>query len=98
MAAENPSYPRLHVRTDNGNRHIGNDFGRSAQSFGTDRHEFIRKNAPEQNRHVELFHNPKADMYGRRVRIPHNAEAALADVFAGFNNRRIHSTMDTWYR
>ena len=47
--------PNLRLRTDNGPQYSSREFKKSMQALGI-RHEFIWKNTPEQNGHVESFH------------------------------------------
>ena len=56
VAAEKPDCPRLRLRTDNGNQYTSRDFRRAVRALGIGKHEFIYKNTPEQNGHVESFH------------------------------------------
>ena len=92
VAAENPDCSRLRIRTDNGNQYASNDFRRTAAALGI-RHEFIWKNTPEQNGHVESFHKTlkKEYIWPREFGSYQDAEAALADAFEDYNNHRIHS-------
>ena len=59
------------------------------------RHEFIWKNTPEQNGHVESFHGTLK----REYIWPHefarfqDAEVILARAFADYNEHRIHSAL-----
>ncbi|MYB30442.1 MAG: transposase family protein [Cenarchaeum sp. SB0663_bin_5] len=56
VAAEKPDCSRLRIRTDNGNQYASHDFRKVVQILGISKHEFIWKNTPEQNEHVESFH------------------------------------------
>ena len=40
---------------DNGNRHASHDFRKAIRALGISKHEFIWKNMPKQNGHVESF-------------------------------------------
>ncbi len=56
VATEKLNCSKLRLRTDNGNQYISHDFRRAVQALGISKHEFIWKNTPEQNWHVESFH------------------------------------------
>ena len=84
----------LRLRTDNGTQYSSREFRKSMQTLGV-RHEFIWRNTPEQNVHVESFHGTLKGEYGW----PHefarfqDAEVILAKAFAGYNKDRTHSAL-----
>ena len=95
VAAEKPDCPRLGIRTDNGNQYTSRDFRKAVQALGIGKHEFIWKNTPEQNGHVESFHKTLKKEYirPREFGSYQDAEVALADAFADYNGQRIHSAI-----
>lgn len=95
VAAEKPDCPRLRIRTDNGNQYTSRDFRKAVQALGIGKHEFIWKNTPEQNGHVESFHKTlkKEYIWPREFGSYQDAEMALADAFADYNGQRIHSAI-----
>ena len=84
----------LRLRTDNDTQYISRDFKKSMQTLGI-RHEFIWRNTPEQNGHVESFHGTLK----REYVWPHeftrfqDAEIVLAKAFVDYNKDRIHSAL-----
>ena len=56
IVAENSDCSRLRIRTDNDNQYTSNDFRKAVQALGIGKHEFIWKNTPGQNGHVESFY------------------------------------------
>ena len=86
--------PNLRLRTGNGSQYGSREFKKSMQALGI-RHEFIWKNTPEQNGHVESFHGTLK----REYVWPHefarlqDAEVILARAFADYNGDRIHSAL-----
>ena len=86
--------PNLRIRTDNGPQYGSRDFRKSMQALGI-RHEFIWKNTPEQNGHVESFHGTLK----REYIWPHefarfqDAEVILPRAFADYNEYKIHSAL-----
>ena len=95
VAAEKPDCPRLRLRTDNGNQCTSRDFRLAVRALGIGRHEFIWKNTPEQNGHVESFHKTlkKGYVWPREFANYQEAEQAIAEAFADYNNGRIHSSI-----
>ena len=63
--------------------------------MGIGKHEFIWKNTPEQNGHVESFHKTlkKEYIWPREFESYQDAEAALVEAFEDYNNDRIHSAL-----
>ena len=72
-----------------------NDFRKAVQSLGISKHAFIWKNMPEQNGHIKSFHKTlkKGYIWSREFVYYQDAEIALADAFAAYNNHRIHSAI-----
>jgi len=95
VAAEKPDCRRLRLRTDNGNQYTSHDFRRAVAALGIGKHEFIWKNTPEQNGHVESFHKTlkKEYIWPREFANYQEAEQALAEAFADYNTERIHSAI-----
>ena len=91
-SVKDTSYLRL--RTDNGTQYHSREFRKSMQTLGI-RHEFIWRNTPEQNGHVESFHGTLK----REYVWPHefarfqDAEVVLAKAFVDYNKNIIHSTL-----
>lgn len=94
-AAEKPYCSKLRIRTDNGNQYTGHDFKSAVKALGIGKHEFIWKNTPEQNGHVESFHKTlkKEYIWPREFANYQEAKQALAEAFADYNNERIHSSI-----
>ena len=92
VAAEMPDCSRLRIRTDNGNQYTGNNFRKAIRALDIGRHEFIWKNTPEQNGHVESSHKTLKKEYAWPWEFGsyQDAEVALADAFAAYNKHRIH--------
>lgn len=95
VAAERPGCSRLRLRTDNGNQYTSRDFRRAVQALGIGKHEFIWKNTPEQNGHVESFHKTlkKEYVWPREFANYQEAGQAIAEAFADYNTERIHSSI-----
>ena len=86
--------PNLRIRTDNGPQYGSRDFRKSMQVLDI-RHEFIWKNTPEQNGHVESFHGTLKREYIWPHEFAHfqDAEVILARAFVDYNEHRIHSAL-----
>ena len=95
VAAEELDCRKLRLRTDNGNQYTSHDFRRTVKALGIGKHEFIWKNTPEQNGHVESFHKTlkKEYIWPREFESYQDAEAALAEAIEDYNNHRIHSSI-----
>ena len=84
----------LRLRTDNGSQYSSHEFKKAMQALGI-KHEFIWKQTPEQNGHVESFHGTLK----REYIWPHefarfqDAEVVLAKAFEDYNKDRIHSAL-----
>ena len=84
----------LRLRTDNGSQYSSREFKKAMQALGI-KHEFIWKQTPEQNGHVESFHGTLK----REYIWPHefarfqDAEVVLAKAFEDYNKDRIHSAL-----
>lgn len=96
VAVEKPDCSKLRLRTDNGNQYTSNDFRRAVSALGIGKHEFIWKNTPEQNGHVESFHKTlkKEYIWPCEFKNYQDVEKALAEAFADYNNKRIHSSIE----
>ena len=95
IAAEKPECSQLRLRTDNGNQYTSQDFRKAVKALGIGKHEFIWKNTPEQNGHVESFHKTlkKEYIWPCEFASYQEAEQAIAEAFADYNNERIHSAI-----
>lgn len=95
IAAEKPNCSRLRLRTDNGNQYTSRDFRKAVRALGIGKHEFIYKNTPEQNGHVESFHKTlkKEYIWPHDFANYQKAEQVIAEAFADYNNERIHSAI-----
>ena len=95
VATEKPNCPRLRLRTDNGTQYTSHDFRKATRALGIGKHEFIWKNTPEQNGHVESFHKTlkKEYIWPHEFKNYQDAEKVLSAAFADYNNERIHSSI-----
>ena len=89
------SVPELRLMTDNGSQYSSHEFRASMQTLGI-KHEFIWKNTPEQNGHVESFHGTLKREYVWPYEFARfqDAEVVLAKAFADYNECRIHSALE----
>ena len=73
---------------------MSRDFRKTAAEFGI-KHEFIWKNTPEQNGHVESFHGKLKKEYIWPHDFSNYQEAApvLEKAFVDYNQHRIHSAL-----
>ena len=96
VAEAKPDCSKLRIRTDNGNQYTSHDFRSTVKALGIGKHEFIWKNTPEQNGHVESFHKTlkKEYIWPREFDNYQEAAQALAEAFADYNNERIHSSIE----
>ena len=96
VAVAKPDCSQLRLRTDNDNQYTSHDFKRAVKALGIGTHEFIWKNTPEQNGHIESF--PKAlkkeYIWIREFANYQEAEQALAEAFEDYNHERIHSAIE----
>ena len=94
VVAERPDCSRLRMRTDNGTQYTSAEFRKAAAVLGI-RHEFIWRNTPEQNGHIESFHRTlkKEYVWPHEFASYQEAEKVLADAFADYNTERIHSAI-----
>ena len=99
VAAERPDRPELRIRTDNGSQYTSNDFRRAVSVLGI-RHEFIWKNTPEQNGHIESFHKTLKKEYIWPCEFTgyQEAEKALADALSTIIQRGSTRPSDTRHR
>ena len=95
VAAERPDCSRLRLRTDSGNQYASRDFRRAVRALGIGKHEFIWKNTPEQNGHVESFHKTlkKEYIWPHEFANYQEAEKIIAEAIADYNKERIHSSI-----
>ena len=95
VATEKPDCSKLLLRMDNGKQYTGRAFRRAVQALGTGKHEFIWKNTPQQNGHVESFHDTlkKEYIWLHDFANYQQAEKVLAEAFADYNTERIHSSI-----
>ena len=95
VAAAKPDCPGLRLRTDNGTQYASRDFRNAVKALDIGRHEFIFKNTPEQNGHIESFHKTLKHEYLWPHEFASYQEAAkiLAEAFADYNRARIHSSI-----
>ena len=84
----------LRLRTDNGTQYSSREFRKSMQTLGI-RHEFIWRNTPEQNGHVESFHGTlkREYVWPHKFARFQDAEIVLAKAFVDYNKDRIHSAL-----
>lgn len=94
VAAEGPDCSRLRLRTDNGTQYASRDFRKAVSVLGI-MHEFIWRNTPEQNGHVESFHRTlkKEYVWPHEFASYQDAERVLAEAFVDYNTQRIHSAI-----
>ena len=84
----------LRLGTDNDTQYSSREFKKSMQALEI-RHEFIRRNTPEQNVHAESFHGTLKREYAW----PHefarfqDAEVVLAKAFVEYNKDKTHSAL-----
>ena len=95
VAQEQPDTAKLRIRTDNGSQYSSREFRESIKSLGI-RHDFIWKNTPEQNGHIESFHKTlkKEYVWPKDFARFQDAEEALAHAYADYNSNRIHSALE----
>ena len=94
VATEKPDCSKLRLRTDNGTQYTSHDFARALSVFGITQ-EFIWKNTPEQNGHVESFHKTlkKEYIWPHEFSSYQDAEKVIAGAFTDYNTERIHSSI-----
>ncbi len=94
VAAAGPELPGPTLRVDNGSQYTRREFRSSVAALGITL-ECIYANTPEQNGHIESFHKTlkKEYIWPREFGSYQDAEIALADAFADYNNQRIHSAI-----
>ena len=95
VALEKPDAAKLRIRTDNGSQYSSREFRESIKSLGI-RHDFIWKNTPEQNGHIESFHKTlkKEYVWPKDFARIHDAEEDLAHAHADYNKNKIHSGLE----
>ena len=87
---------KLTLRCDNGSQYRSKAFRESMKALGI-RMEFIFYNTPEQNGHMESFHETLKHEYlwCEDFRNYQEAEIVIADAFRDYNQNRIHSALGT---
>ena len=95
VAMAKPDCPKLRLRTDNGTQYTSHDFRKAVKALGIGKHEFIWKNTPEQNGHVESFHKTlkKEYIWPHEFKNYQDADKVLSAAFADYNTERIHSSI-----
>lgn len=84
----------LRLRVDNGPQYTSNTFTKSMNALGL-RMEYIFRNTPEQNGHIESFHKTlkKEYLWPRDLNNYQEAEIVIGEAFADYNTKRIHSSL-----
>ena len=72
--------PNLRLRTDNDSQYGGREFKKAMQVLGI-RHEFFWKHTPEQNGHVESFHETLKKRLDPQLKIEPFSSNPYRDVF-----------------
>ncbi len=95
VAKAKPDCSKLRIRTDNGVQYTSHDFRKAVSALGIGKHEFIWKNTPEQNGHVESFHKTlkKEYIWPHEFENYQAAEPVLTAAFDDYNTARIHSAL-----
>ena len=94
VAVAKPDCSRLTLQCDNGSQYAGKKFRKAASLLGIGL-KFIRIHTPEQNGHIESFHNTLK----REYIWPHDfsnyqqAEAVISEAFRDCNRNRLHSAL-----
>jgi transposase InsO family protein len=85
---------RLTLRVDNGPQYKSNAFIDSMKALGI-RLEFIYRNTPEQNGHIESFHKTlkREYIWVNDFQNYQEAEMAISNAFIDYNQNRIHSAL-----
>jgi len=85
---------KLSLRVDNGPQYKSNAFRESMQLLGI-RLEFIFRNTPEQNGHIESFHKTlkREYIWINDFSNYQEAEIAISKAFMDYNQYRIHSAL-----
>ena len=94
VALEKPDAAKLRIRTDNGSQYSSKEFRDSMESLGI-RHDFIWKNTPEQNGHIESSHKTLKKEYVWPCDFERFQDAGeeLARAYGDYNSNRIHSAL-----
>lgn len=84
----------LRLRVDNGPQYTSNAFTGSMDALGI-RLEYIFRNTPEQNGHIESFHKTlkKEYLWPRDLNNYQEAEIVIGGAFTDYNAKRIHSSL-----
>ncbi len=94
LASHGIDVSALTLRVDNGSQYRSSAFRQSMQVFGI-RTEFIFRNTPEQNGHIESFHKTlkKEYIWPYDFQNYQEAEIAISNAFIDYNRNRIHSAL-----
>lgn len=86
----NPKEISIRIRTDNGSQFIAETFRESLQQHAIE-HEFTHPGTPEQNAHIESFHNTLDRLVCAQMSFDdfQDAEETLERFFHVYNNERI---------
>ncbi len=86
---------RLKIRVDNGSQYTSQAFRESMKVLGVSI-EFIFRNTPEQNGHIESFHKTlkKEYVWPNDFNSYQEAEMAMSEAFIDYNEKRIHSALE----
>ncbi|MCL5067357.1 MAG: integrase core domain-containing protein [Thaumarchaeota archaeon] len=86
---------KLVLRVDNGSQYRSREFIESMKALGV-KLEFIFVNTPEQNGHIESFQKTlkREYIWVNDFREYPEAEAAIANAFQDYNQKRPHSSLD----
>jgi putative transposase len=95
--ASNPQIDtsKLVLRVDNGSQYRSREFISSMKALGI-KLEFIFVNTPEQNGHIESFQKTlkREYIWTNDFKDYQEAEAAIANAFQDYNQKRPHSSLD----
>ncbi len=85
---------KLNLRVDNGSQYASADFRSSMKVLGI-RLEYIFRNTPEQNGHIESFHKTlkREYIWPYDFQNYQEAEIAIGKAFLDYNKYRIHSAL-----
>lgn len=90
-----PDYSNLTIRTDNGSQFIAYEFEKMCLHNNIT-HERIPPHSPNYNAHIEAYHRYLQDecLSGKLFMTLEEAEMAIDNYVYGYNNKRIHSSID----
>lgn len=94
LAARSIDTSRLSLRVDNGPQYKSNAFRESMKVLGI-KTEYIFRNTPEQNGHIESFHKTlkREYIWVNDFQNYQEAEIAVSKAFIDYNQNRIHSAL-----